>query len=78
MVLQFINAHQRRDYAVKWRREVTLQIANCHSWGMHIARKLIEWAWDWVVKRIIERGRKGGGDGRIITWFEDEGVLIAA
>jgi len=78
MVLQFINAQLRRENAARWRREVALQIANCHGRGMHTARKLIGWERDWVAKRIIERGRQGGGDGRIITWFEDEGVLIAA
>lgn len=78
MVLQFINAQLRRENANKWRREVALQIANCHGRGMHTARKLIRWERDWVEKRIIEQGRQGGGDGRIITWFEDEGVLIAA
>jgi len=45
---------------------------------MHTARKLIGWERDQVAKRSVERGRQGGGAGRIIASFADEGVLIAA
>ena len=57
---------------------MALGIANSHGRGMHTARMMIQWELQWIEGREISRGQQGGGDGRIVTWFEDEGVLLAA
>jgi len=78
MVLQFLRAQRRKENFGLRRRRVALGIANSHGRGMHTARMMIQWELQWIEGREISRGQQGGGDGRIVTWFEDEGVLLAA
>ncbi|RPA95559.1 hypothetical protein L873DRAFT_1845881 [Choiromyces venosus 120613-1] len=67
MVLQFLHAQLRKEN----------HGFQCHRWGMHTARMLVQWESSWVQEREIQRSQQGGGDGRLVTWFEDEGVLLA-
>ena len=77
MVLQFLRAQRRKENLGQRRRKVALGIANSHGRGMHTARMIVQWELQWIEAREIPRSQQGGGDGRIVTWFEDEGVLLA-
>jgi hypothetical protein len=78
-VLQFMNYQERIQKSGQWesRAIMALNVSHCFNRGKWFAEKLVAWERNWMDKRHIPNGKQGCL-AKTKSWFNDEGVMLAA
>jgi hypothetical protein len=78
-VLQFMNYQQRilESGQRESRAVIALNVSRCFNRGTWFAKKLVMWERCWIDERRIPDGKQGCFT-KTKSWFNDEGVMLAA
>ena len=75
-VLAFLRVQQSRQRG-ETREEMAFNVARCFGRGLYFARKIISYELVWMNSQKIDEGKRGC-HSKTRSWFNDEGVLLAA
>lgn len=78
-VLHFMNYQKQTLEAGRWepRAVAALNVSRCFNRGEYFAKKLVTWEREWIKERCIPEGKQGCF-AKSKSWFNDEGVMLAA
>lgn len=78
-VLQFMNYQERirKGGQNESRANMALNVSHCFNRGKWFAEKLVTWERMWIEDRQIPNGKQGCF-AKSKSWFNDEGVMLAA
>ena len=78
-VLHFMNYQERIQESGHRESRVTmaLNVSRCFNRGIWFAKKLVTWERNWIDERCIPDGKQGCFS-KTKSWFNDEGVMLAA